>query len=111
MHTPLTVYQSNDTLFKLTLVIAGTTTRLNLTGLSLEFYLKSSPSQSDASALAIYSTGTGEIVVTSAANGELTVKINSDHVGIPGKYWYHLDTVSGSDRTTRMTGPLTVLDT
>ncbi len=111
MHTPLTVYQSNDTLFKLTLVIAGTTTRLNLTGLSMEFYLKSSPSQADASALAIYSTTTGEIVVTSAGNGELTLRINSDHIPTPGKFSYHLDTVSGSNRETVMAGPLVVLDT
>ncbi|TDD88378.1 hypothetical protein E1298_15280 [Actinomadura rubrisoli] len=56
------------------------------------------------------STGTGEITITSAAQGAYSVAIPDTALTDAGNRWYRVDAVAGSSRKTIIYGPLKVRD-
>jgi hypothetical protein len=109
--TTLTVTESSDPKFTFTCQIEGTTTPFPLTGFTVaECYLKADRSDTDAAAQRKYSTATGEIAVTDAAGGIVTVQFAAADIAAPARRWWHLDVVVSAKRTTLGYGPLVVVD-
>jgi hypothetical protein len=87
-------------------------TPLDLTGMSLEFFLKPSKSTDDGAAgVWTGSTDTGEVVVTTPAAGECYVRIPRAHVTL-SQGWYRLDVteVASDLLKTSVYGAVTVTD-
>lgn len=81
---------------------------LNLTGVTVEFYVKTDRTVPDTDPSVVkLSTATGEVTVTNAVGGVCTVAVPAQAAGT---YWRRLDVVSGTDRKTAIYGPLYVID-
>lgn len=85
-------------------------TVLDLTGKTLEAFLKASAATADNDGSVWKGTTTGgEVVVTDAVNGKVTVKIPAASVTTSMKWW-RLDVLNGSLRKTALYGVVTVTD-
>ena len=82
-------------------------TPLNLTGLSLTFYIKAASTAADSGATT-YTIGSG-ITVTNAALGQITVTIPKSANATAGLFWWRIDVISGASVSTAMYGPYYVL--
>lgn len=103
----LTLDQANATTLSGTVTSGGSA--YNLTGITVEMYLKASAATPD-SAATVLSTATGEITVVSASGGTYSVAVPSTSVATAGQTWYRVDAVSGGSRKTVVYGPLIVQD-
>jgi hypothetical protein len=103
----LTLDQANATTLSGTVTSGGSA--YNLTGVTLNMYLKASAATSD-SAATVLSTATGEIAVVSAAGGTFTVTVPAASVATAGQSWYRVDAVASGNTRTVVYGPLTVQD-
>ncbi len=111
METTIQVIENNSPKLLFQVFIGGTTTAFDLTGMSVEFYLKTSRSAADnAASTVIYSTGGLGITVTNATAGLLEVQIAAAAIPVSGRYWYHLDAIVSGKRETLLYGPLLVAD-
>lgn len=112
-NVPLSLNENNDEDIALTITTNVPTagTALNLTGDTLEVYLKTGASTADTDPSTFKgSTGTGEIVVTSAIGGLATVSLPHAAVLTTVKFW-RVDVINGSGlRKTAVFGAVTVLD-
>lgn len=114
--TEIVVYERNDPLlsFAITTVSStGVVSPFDFTGSTLEFYVKSTPRDPDTSALATYlSTGTNPpIVVTNATGGLCTVLASSANATLnPGVFYYRLDAIKATRRTTVLSGAWKVVN-
>lgn len=87
-----------------------TGTVLNLTGMTLEAYLKTSARTSDTDVTTWKgSTVTGEITVTDATNGLASIAIPASAVQIT-KGWWRCDVLNGGLRKSAVSGAVTVVD-
>jgi len=95
----------------LALAITSSGSPLNLTGLTLEMYLKTASgiADTDPSTLKL-STATGEITITNAAGGLATAAVASSHLQPGGTVynWYRLDTVNAGKRNTAIFGKVAI---
>lgn len=109
----LTLNENNDETINVTVTTnvptAGTV--LNLTGMSAEAFLKISAATPDADATTWKGTTTGgQITITSATNGQLSIAIPASAI-TASKGWWRLDILSsGSLRKTAVYGTTTILD-
>lgn len=71
---------------------AGTVTPVNLSGYSVELYLKESADKADNDASSVKITAT----ITNAAAGQVTTSATASQM--VGKSFYHLDAVSGAGK-------------
>jgi hypothetical protein len=101
----ITLAEFNDETLALAITSSGSP--LNLTGLTLEMYLKtaSGVADTDPSTLKL-STVTGEIVITNPTGGLATAAIASSHLQPGGTAygWYRLDTINAGKRNTAIFG-------
>jgi hypothetical protein len=109
---PLTLNENNDEVVRVTITTnqpsAGTP--LDLTGMTLEAFVKPSAATSDIGAGVWKGTSTGgDITVTDAANGKVAIAIPAASV-TTSQGWWRLDVLSGALRKTAAYGPLTVVD-
>lgn len=102
----LTLYEANNEVANVTIYEEGTDTPQDLTGATVEIYLKASASATDASATKL-STATGEITITDAADGEVTVVFPAQSAGVT---WWRIDAVISGQRRTAAYGRLIVVD-
>lgn len=85
-------------------------TPLNLTGLTVEGYLKVSPATADADASTWKgSTATAEVTVTDAVNGKASIAVPASAIATT-KSWWRCDVISGGKRKTAAYGSVTVVD-
>src|ERR1700743_106706 len=109
----LTLNENNDEDVAITITTNTPTanTPEDLTGDSLEVYLKLSPQTADTDPSSWKgSTGTGEIVVTAVVNGKATVSLPAASVTTSVKWW-RVDVVDGDGlRKTAVYGAVTVID-
>lgn len=85
-------------------------TALDLTGMTVEAYLKPSAATADNDgSVWTGSTTTGEVTITNAAGGEVEVAIPAAAV-TTAKGWLRIDIVNGSLRKTGPYGSVTVTD-
>ena len=83
---------------------------LNLTGVSLEAYLKIGPKTLDSDGSTWKGTSTaGDIVVMDAVAGKVAVNIPGTAIST-SMAWWRLDTISSGKRKTAMGGTVTVND-
>jgi hypothetical protein len=110
---PLTLNENNDEdiAIKITTNDPEDNTALDLTGDSLEVFLKVSAGTSDTDPSSFKgSTGTGEITITDAVNGRATVSLPHTAVVTTMKWW-RVDVIdSGGLRKTAVFGSVTVID-
>jgi hypothetical protein len=108
----LTLNENNDEeiLATLTTNQPANGTPLDLTGLALEAFLKVSAATSDADGSTWKGTTTGgQVVVTDAVNGEVSVNIPAASV-TTSMGWWRLDVLDGALRKTALYGVVTVTD-
>jgi hypothetical protein len=108
----LTLNENNDEEILATLVTnqPAPDTALNLTGKTLEAFLKASAATSDADGSTWKGTsGGGQITVTNAANGAITVAVPASAITTSMKWW-RVDVLSGALRKTALYGDVTVTD-
>ena len=85
-------------------------TILNLTGLTVEAYLKQSATTADSDGTTWKgSTVSGEVTITDAVNGLVSVAIPASVVQ-DTKKWYRVDVLSSGKRKTAVYGAVTVVD-
>lgn len=107
----LTVGQNNDEALSGTAVDEDTGLPLDLTGVTLEMYLKASAATADTDpAVTKLSTATSGITITNAAQGIYAVAIPDTALTAAGIRWYRVDAIAGSSRKTIVYGPLKVRD-
>lgn len=112
---PITLNENNDE----DILVAVTTnqpvagTKLDLTGVTVEAFLKTSAATADDDPTTWQGTTDGEspaIVVTDAVNGALTVSVPASAV-TTAKHWWRVDVIdSDSKRKTAVFGAVTVTD-
>jgi hypothetical protein len=99
----------NDETLALTITSSGSA--LNLTGITLEMYLKTASgiADTDPSTLKL-STVTGEIVITNPTGGLATAAIASSHLQPGGTVygWYRVDTINAGKRNTAIYGKVAI---
>jgi hypothetical protein len=108
----LTLNENNDEeiLAVLTTNQPADDTPLDLTGMTLEAYLKVSAATSDVDGSTWKGTsGGGDITVTDAANGEVSVMVPAASITTAMKWW-RLDILDGGLRKTALYGDVTVTD-
>lgn len=106
----LTLNQNNDEDLPGTVTKEDTGQPQDLTGVTLEMYLKASASADDSTATVLSSAAPGGITITNAAAGTYTVAIPDSALTAAGTRWYRVDAVSGPTRKTVVYGPLRVRD-
>jgi hypothetical protein len=85
-------------------------TTLDITGMSLEAYLKPNASTADTDPAVWKGTsGGGQITVTDAPNGKATISVPASAVTLT-QGWWRCDTVSGGLRKTAVYGVLSVVN-
>lgn len=85
-------------------------TALNLTGLTLEAFLKVDAATSDVDGSTWKgTTAGGQITVTNAAGGEVSISVPASAI-TTSMGWWRLDVLSGSLRKTALYGAVTVTD-
>lgn len=107
---PLALNENNDEEINAILSTNQPTvdTALNLTGLTLEAYLKASPSASDTDASTWKGTTTGgQIVVTVATAGKVSIKIPAASI-TTAMAWWRLDVLDTGLRKTALYGVVSV---
>jgi hypothetical protein len=108
----ITLNEANDENLKVavtTNVPAGGTV-LNITGMTVEAFLKVSPATQDSDPSTWKgSTATSEVTITDAVNGKATVAIPASAIGTT-KGWYRVDVISAGKRKTAAYGVVTVVD-
>lgn len=108
----LTLNENNDEEILAVLVTnqPADSTPLDLTGLSLEAFLKVSAATSDADGSTWKGTSVGgEVTVTAAANGEVSINVPASAV-TTSMGWWRLDVLDGGLRKTALYGDVTVTD-
>ena len=103
---PITVYENSDPLLSFTLLVAGSEDPYVLTGATVEFYIKTAPTQTDASPKKKY-TGT----VTNGPGGQFTVQMDAADLTPAGRYWYKVNVTLAGNTDTVLAGAFIVLDT
>lgn len=108
----ITLNENNDENVKVTATTNVPTdgTALNLTGMTVEAFLKPSKASADNDAAGwTGSTATSGVTVTDAANGKFTISIPAAKVTTT-QTWWRADAVSGGLRKTIIYGVVTVVD-
>jgi hypothetical protein len=108
----LTLNENNDEEILAVLVTnqPAPDTALNLTGKTLEAFLKVSAATSDADGSTWKGTiAGGQVTVTDAAAGEVTVAVPASAI-TTSMGWWRLDVLSGALRKTALYGVITVTD-
>lgn len=103
---PLGFIAGNDPLVTFTLYSAPGTVA-NLTGATLDLYLKSGPNVSDTDPTTLTYTSTqlnSPLVITNATGGVVTMQFHASD--LVGHEWYHLDVVTNGLRLTYAYGSL-----
>jgi hypothetical protein len=108
VRTDLTLIEGNTETVKETVTDDDTGLPLNLSGKTVEFYIKADATVPDSDPSVVkLSTATSGVTITDAANGICQAAIPAQTAGV---YWRRLDVVSGSDRKTAIYGPLYVIN-
>lgn len=84
-------------------------TIINLTGKSLEAFLKPAASTPDGDASVWKGTSGTEITITDAPGGKASIAIPAAAVGTPKKWW-RIDVISAGKRKTALYGDVAVTD-
>lgn len=108
----LTLNENNDENINIIVTTNNPTpgTVLNLTGMTVEGYLKVSAATSDVDGSTWKgSTATGEVTLTDAAAGKATIAVPASAV-VTGKGWWRCDVISAGKRKTAAYGVITVTD-
>jgi hypothetical protein len=109
---PLRLYEGNDEILTVSIGRAGAA--YSLAGSTVEMIIKSSVSDAEGTypdaSVVVLSTATGEITVTDAAAGTVTVDINAADLATPGTMVYRIDVIDGTGRRTAIHGDLLVVD-
>lgn len=108
----LTLNENNDEeiLAVLTTNQPAPDTALDLTGKTLEAFLKVSAATSDADGSTWKGTsGGGEVDVTDAAGGEVSINVPASAI-TTSMGWWRLDVLDGALRKTALYGDVTVTD-
>lgn len=108
----ISLNENNDEAIKVTITtnvpVAGTA--LDITGMSLEAYLKPTASTADTDGAVWKGTsGGGQITITDAPNGKATISVPASAVTLT-QGWWRCDTVSGGLRKTAVYGVLSVVN-
>lgn len=110
--TGFQLFQNNDETVKLVFSDPASSPEngpYSLSGLTLNFYLKPSADTPDSDPSVVkLSTGSGEIVVTDAANGLATVTIAKADLPTAGTYFARVDAVQAGVTKTAGFGPVTI---
>lgn len=102
------IIENNDTDLEITVTKDGAA--YDLTGMTAEFYAKTSKEDADAAAVMTYTSANGRAVVVPGTGGRIDIAFRSEDV-VAGKYPYHLDVIeSGGDRHTVAYGNLKVIN-
>lgn len=108
----ITLNENNDedVSVSITTNIPAQGTTLNITGMTVEAYLKLSAATADTDASTWKgSTATSGVVMTDAFNGLVTVSIPASSVLLSMKWW-RVDVISGGKRKTAVYGTVSVND-
>lgn len=105
--TDLTLIEGNVETVRHTITQDDTGTPLNLTGLTIEFYLKPDASVPDSDPSVTKLTNPADITITDAVNGVCEVVVPAQAAGIR---WRRLDVIQGGSRRTAAYGPLIVVN-
>jgi hypothetical protein len=108
----LPLYENNDTVIRVAITTNQPTpgTPLDITGKTLEAYVKPNAATADNAAGVWKGTnGTGEVVVTDGPNGECAITVPRAEVTLT-QGWWRLDVLSGGLLLTAAYGALTVTD-
>lgn len=106
----LELFQGNQEIFTIT-VSKDDGTVQNLTGLTVNVYLKPARETSDTDPSVIkLSTATGEIVLTTPTSGLCTVTVPTTALATAGRRWWRCDVVISGQPKTAAYGPLKVID-
>lgn len=97
------VIENNDTPVHFTLTRDGVA--VDLSSATVEFHHKASRDDADGTP---YTVASGEVEITDAAGGEVTVTLDAADFSTPFPRWYHLDVVEGGDRLTYAYGTIKV---
>lgn len=108
----ISLNENNDEAIKVVITtnvpVGGTT--LDITGMSLEAFLKPTASTADTDAAVWKGTsGGGQITITDAPNGKATVSVPASAVTLT-QTWWRCDVVSGGLRKTAVYGQLSVVN-
>ncbi|MFC3454001.1 hypothetical protein [Amycolatopsis speibonae] len=109
---PITLNENNDENVKVTITTNVPTdgTTLDLTGKTVEAYLKPTKASADNDAAAWKgSTATTGVTITDAANGKATVSIPAANITTT-QGWWRVDVLSSGLRKTAVYGTVTVVD-
>ena len=83
---------------------------LNITGMQLDFYIKTSQTTADSDPATVHlATGTGEITLTNPTQGVAQVFIAKTHLQTAGNLWYRLDVTTGGQTKTAGRGTLEIV--
>lgn len=110
-NVPIMLNENNaeDIQVSVTTNIPSVGTTLDLTGLTVEAYLKTAATTADTdSSTWKGSTASGEITVTNAPGGDLTVSVPGAAVSLT-KAWWRVDVLSSGKRKTAAYGTVTVI--
>jgi hypothetical protein len=104
--TDLKLLQRNTPKIREVVTDDDTGNPVDLTGKTVEFYIKATDTTNDTDAV-VLSTATTGVTITDALAGICEVDLPAQQ---PGEYWRRLDVVDGSDRKTAIYGPLHVIN-
>lgn len=107
----ITLNENNDEVIRVVITTnvptAGTT--LDITGMSLEAYLKPTASTSDTDPAVWKGVSGGQITVTDAPNGKASIAVPASAVVLT-QGWYRCDVLSGGLRKTAVYGAVSVVN-
>lgn len=107
----LTADQNNDMTYTGTATDADAGTPLDLTGVTLQMYIKpAADTDDDDPAVTVLSTETGDITITDPAAGAYSIAVPDTALTAAGVRWYRVDAITGGARKTIVYGPLKVRD-
>lgn len=102
----LTLIEGNPETIRETITDDDTGLPRNLTGLTIEFYVKPDATVPDTDPSVVkLSTATGEVTITDAANGVCQVAVPAQAAGT---FWRRLDVIASGQRKTAIYGPMYV---
>jgi hypothetical protein len=109
---PLRLLEGNDEI--LTVTIGRSGAAYGLTGSTVEMIIKNSVDDAEGTypdaSVVVLSTATGEITVTDAAAGTVTIAIDAADLATPGNMVYRIDVIDGTGRRTAIHGDLLVVN-
>ncbi len=112
IQVPLTLREVNDETIKVTVTTNDPVpdTVLDLTGRTVEAFVKATASAADTDPGTWKgSTVTGEVVITDAAQGRVSINVPGSAV-TTAKGWWRCDVLTGGLRKTSHYGPLTIIN-